>query len=560
MRTLASRSARPLAVALILVMLVATPRSPASRRSARARAPSTSWPGPATSSAARPTRTSTGSPTSRRRRGCKVRVKTANTSDEMVALMNEGGFDLVTASGDASLRLIAGGRVQEVNVALVPSYKTVDSRLQKAPWHHVKGKHYGVPYQWGYNVLAYNTEVFKTTPPKSWEVVFKETTLPDGKSNKGRVQAFDGPIYIADAALYLMHAKPELGIKNPYELDDKQYKAALELLREQRKIVVPLLARRVRPDRRLHQRGRGGLVLVGLPGEPAQGEEPADRQRRAAGGRHRVGRHDDDARPGPPSELRLHVARALRQPEAAGGPAAWFGSVPAVPAACKGNPLLGDEGCEQNGFKRVRPHLVLAHARRRLRRRPHLCAVLPLGDRLHRHPRRPLRGTSVPAGGDPPPAGARMAGATVPAVRFVGVCRSFGDVRAIDRVSFEVEDGEFFSLLGPSGSGKTTCLRLIAGFEQPDAGEILIHGAERRRRAALRARRQHRLPGLRALPAHDGRRQRGVQPHDPEGAGRRAAPPRRRDAGAGEARRARRAGSPASSRAASGSAWRSRGR
>jgi len=134
--------------------------------------------------------------------GCKVRVKTANTSDEMVALMNEGGFDLVTASGDASLRLIAGGRVQDVNIGLVPSYKTIDPRLQKALWHHVGGKHYGVPYQWGYNVLAYNTEVFKQSPPRSWEVVFKETTLPDGKSNKGRVQAFDGPIYIADAALY----------------------------------------------------------------------------------------------------------------------------------------------------------------------------------------------------------------------------------------------------------------------------------------------------------------------------------------------------------------------
>jgi putative spermidine/putrescine transport system ATP-binding protein len=69
-----------------------------------------------------------------------------------------------------------------------------------------------------------------------------------------------------------------------------------------------------------------------------------------------------------------------------------------------------------------------------------------------------------------------MAGVPVPAVRFVGVCRSFGDVRAIDRVDLEIEDGEFFSLLGPSGSGKTTCLRLIAGFEQPDAGEIVIHG------------------------------------------------------------------------------------
>jgi putative spermidine/putrescine transport system ATP-binding protein len=69
-----------------------------------------------------------------------------------------------------------------------------------------------------------------------------------------------------------------------------------------------------------------------------------------------------------------------------------------------------------------------------------------------------------------------MVPAAVPAVRFSGVCRSFGDVRAIDRVSFEVDDGEFFSLLGPSGSGKTTCLRLIAGFEQPDAGTIEIHG------------------------------------------------------------------------------------
>jgi putative spermidine/putrescine transport system ATP-binding protein len=62
------------------------------------------------------------------------------------------------------------------------------------------------------------------------------------------------------------------------------------------------------------------------------------------------------------------------------------------------------------------------------------------------------------------------------AVRFGGVSRHFGDVRAVDGVSFEILDGEFFSMLGPSGSGKTTCLRLIAGFEQPDAGNIVIHG------------------------------------------------------------------------------------
>jgi putative spermidine/putrescine transport system substrate-binding protein len=126
---------------------------------------------------------------------CKVNVKTAATSDEMVTLMNQGGFDLVTASGDASLRLIAGKKVQPINIDLVSNWNTVDDRLKDAPWHMVDGMHYGTPYQWGPNVLAYNTNVFKEAP-KSWSVVFEEQTLPDGKSNKSRVQAFDGPIYV----------------------------------------------------------------------------------------------------------------------------------------------------------------------------------------------------------------------------------------------------------------------------------------------------------------------------------------------------------------------------
>src|ERR1700712_2803081 len=109
--------------------------------------------------------------------GCKVSVKTAATSDEMVALMNEGGFDLVTASGDASLRLVAGKRVQPINVDLIPSWKTLDDRLKNAPWHTVDGVHYGVPYLWGPNVMMYNTDAFKGQPPKSWNVVFEEMTL-----------------------------------------------------------------------------------------------------------------------------------------------------------------------------------------------------------------------------------------------------------------------------------------------------------------------------------------------------------------------------------------------
>ena len=144
--------------------------------------------------------------------GCKVNIKTAGTSDEMVALMNEGGFDIVTASGDASLRLIAGETVQEINTDLIPSWDTIDPRLQNAEWHTVDGKHYGTPYMWGSNVLMYNTNVI-TEAPTSWSLVFEEQTLSDGKSNKDRVQAFDGPIHIADAAMYLMYHQPELGIK-----------------------------------------------------------------------------------------------------------------------------------------------------------------------------------------------------------------------------------------------------------------------------------------------------------------------------------------------------------
>src|SRR6478735_8140350 len=63
-----------------------------------------------------------------------------------------------------------------------------------------------------------------------------------------------------------------------------------------------------------------------------------------------------------------------------------------------------------------------------------------------------------------------------PAVRFQNVSRRFGNVRAVDDVSLDIAPGEFFAMLGPSGSGKTTCLRLIAGFEQPTAGHIEIFG------------------------------------------------------------------------------------
>jgi putative spermidine/putrescine transport system substrate-binding protein len=280
---------------------------------------------------------------------CKVNVKTAGTSDEMVALMTQGGYDLVTASGDASLRLIRGGTVQPVDVARVPSYASIDSRLQQAPWHYVDGKHYGVPYQWGPNVLLYNTRVFGSAPT-SWSVVFEPQVLPDGKPNKGRVQAYDGPIHIADAALYLMSKKPELGITDPYELSEAQYAAALEVLRRQH----PLIQRYWHDASvQVQDFTNEGVVASGswpyqvntlvankqpvastVPAEGATGWADTTMM-------HAQARHPNCAY----KWLEWSIS-----PKVQGDVAAWFGSLPVVPQACDNNPLLGAEGCRNNGI------------------------------------------------------------------------------------------------------------------------------------------------------------------------------------------------------------------
>ena len=282
--------------------------------------------------------------------GCSVQVKTANTSDEMVALMNEGGFDLVTASGDASLRLIAGKRVQPVNIGLIPSWGTIDNRLKDAPWHTVDGTHYGTPYMWGPNVLMYNTEAFNE-PPTSWSVVFKETTLADGKSNKGRVQAYDGPIHVADAANYLMHHQPELGIKSPYELNDDQYKAALDLLRQQRKLVS-----RYWHDAfiQMDDFKNEGVVASGswpfqvnlLAGEklPIASTIPIEG---ATGWADTTMMHVDSENPNCAYMWMEHTLSSNLQSDLS----VWFGANPSVPAACTdGRGMQTAEGCTTNGL------------------------------------------------------------------------------------------------------------------------------------------------------------------------------------------------------------------
>lgn len=167
------------------------------------------------------------------RTDCQVNAKIGSTSDEMVTLMRSGQYDGVSASGDASVRLIEGGDVDPVNTDLVSNYKDVFPQLKEQAYNSVDGQMYGVPHGYGANLLIWNTEEVKPAP-KSLDVLFDPKKASEFS---GKINVPDNPIFIADAAVYLREHQPELGITDPYELDEKQFNAAVELLKEQRDVI-----------------------------------------------------------------------------------------------------------------------------------------------------------------------------------------------------------------------------------------------------------------------------------------------------------------------------------
>jgi putative spermidine/putrescine transport system substrate-binding protein len=167
--------------------------------------------------------------------GCKIKRKDAGSSNQMVALMRTGGgggggqYDLVSASGDASLRLIAGGDVRPVNVDLIPAWKDFIPAFQSPAHNTVAGTHYGVSVQWGPNTLMFNTKDVNPAP-KNWSILYDP-------QYKGQITVPNNPIQIADAALYLSKTKPSLGIEDPYELNKEQFDATINLLKQQKPLV-----------------------------------------------------------------------------------------------------------------------------------------------------------------------------------------------------------------------------------------------------------------------------------------------------------------------------------
>jgi putative spermidine/putrescine transport system substrate-binding protein len=172
--------------------------------------------------------------------GCQVDVTYADSSDEMVQLMHQGGgseYDGVSASGDASNRLIAGGDVAAVDPSLFPEMENVIAPINpdggtNIDHYVVDGNVYGTPYMYGPNFLMYNTEEVSPAPT-SWDVTF-ETDSPYA----GKVTAYDSPIFIADAAMYLMAHQPDLEITDPYELTQEQFDAAVDLLKQQKSELI----------------------------------------------------------------------------------------------------------------------------------------------------------------------------------------------------------------------------------------------------------------------------------------------------------------------------------
>lgn len=158
--------------------------------------------------------------------GCKVNTTEMTDSNNGVSLMQSGDYDGISASGDATTRLMVGEIVAPVNVDLIPNYANIFEGLKNKPHNSMDGQPYGVPHGRGPNLLMYNTEVI-TEAPTSWDQVW------NGEYG-GKVSIYDSSIYIADAALHLMQTNPELGIENPYQLNDDQFAAAVELLEQQR--------------------------------------------------------------------------------------------------------------------------------------------------------------------------------------------------------------------------------------------------------------------------------------------------------------------------------------
>jgi putative spermidine/putrescine transport system substrate-binding protein len=158
--------------------------------------------------------------------GCKVNAVPAGTSDEMFTKFRSGGggqYDLVSPSGDASLRLIKSGAVAPLDTAKLDNFNDLAPQLQSPSFNTQDGKHYGLSFMWGANVLIYNKDKIKT-PPTSWADLYDQ-------KYKGKITVPDNPIQVADVALQFE------GAQDPYAIDQATLDKVKAKLKQQRPLV-----------------------------------------------------------------------------------------------------------------------------------------------------------------------------------------------------------------------------------------------------------------------------------------------------------------------------------
>ena len=260
--------------------------------------------------------------------------------------------------------------------------------------------------------------------------MFEPQKLPDGKPNKGRVQAYDGPIYIADAALYLMTKKPELGIKDPYELNEQQYAAALDVLRTQHPLV-----QRYWHDANVQVQDftNEGVVASGswpfqvntlvANKQPIASTVPAEG---ATGWADTTMLHANAKHP----NCAYKWLEWSISPKVQGDVAAWFGSRAGGAGCLQQQRAARRRRLQDQRHRQLRQDQVLAHAGSDLRDAEQcLRAVQPLGDGLRRGDGRQVAQT-LPS--------TSAVGCMTAAIEFRDVSRVYGEVRAVDRVSLAV--------------------------------------------------------------------------------------------------------------------------
>ena len=284
--------------------------------------------------------------------GCKVNVKTAGTSDEMVALMNEGGFDLVTASGDACLRLVAGKQVQEINTA--PDPELEDGRPAAAERALAHGRRQALrrALPVGPERADVQHRGLQGRRPRAGTSCSRSRPCPTASRTRAACRRSTAPIYIADAALYLMAQQARARHQGPLRADRGRSTRRRSTCCASSAARAALLARRrwcrstTSPTRAWSPRapGRSRSTCCRAEKQPIASTIPEEG---ATGWADTTMMHADAAHP---NCAYMWLEHSL-EPKLQGDLAAWFGSVPAVPAACKGNELLTDEGCETNGSR-----------------------------------------------------------------------------------------------------------------------------------------------------------------------------------------------------------------